>query len=176
MGSDKQSLSHWMWRFPEERLKGLCCRMHTRCVTEHISPAMPCPWSTYRHMQSTCWEKAEEKAMGTQAEGMKCKMYQDTLLMGTVSAPETERTLPPWHCNPVLLSLHFQWEMWLTSSPEEQLKGTSNKHKAQGYFPAVQQDCHIQCTRKLNGSECPDSISHYISTSGYYLDPAASPV
>lgn len=62
MLSDKQGLSHWERRFPEGRLKGLCCRMHTRCVREHISPATPCPWSTCRHRQSTCWEKAEECA------------------------------------------------------------------------------------------------------------------
>lgn len=136
-------------------LKGLCCRMHTRCVREHNSPATPCPWSTFRHMQSTSGKgRRVWKATGTQAEGMKwCKMYQSTLL--AVSAPE--RTLPPQHCHPVLLSLHFQWGMCLASSPEEQFEGSLNDHKAKGYFPAVQQECHIQCTSKWNGSECPDS-------------------
>lgn len=88
MGSDKQGLSHWVWRSPEERLQGLCCRMHTRCVREHIPPTTPCPWRTCRHRQSTCWGKGRRvwKAVGTQAEGMKWhKIYQITLLMGPVS-------------------------------------------------------------------------------------------
>lgn len=32
---------------------------HKMCKRAHLS-ATPCPWSTCRHMQSTCWEKAGE--------------------------------------------------------------------------------------------------------------------
>lgn len=123
---------------------------HKMCKRAHLF-ATPCPWSTCRHMQSTCWEKAGEcgkpGALGQKAwssvRGIRA------FSPCTVSAPETERTLPPWHCHSVLLSLYFQWRMWLTSSPNEQLEGTLNNHKAEGVFQLS--DRTVTSSARANG-------------------------
>lgn len=75
----------------------MCKRAHLSChpmSMEHLQPHAEHLLGRGRRV----W-----KAAGTQAEAMKwCKMYQSILLTGTVSAPETERSL--WNLGTATLS------------------------------------------------------------------------
>ena len=173
-----RGLSHWALQSPKERLERHCCRMCTRCIREHVLPAASCRWGIHRHLHSTCVGKAEacNRPWAVREKARSSARCTSTRTSPVLSTPGTERTLKPWQCCLVLQSLHFNSEPEWPAHQMSRLEGPSNSRRAKGYFPVVQQDSHIQYASKWNGSECPDSTSHHITTPGYYLGQGASPV
>lgn len=113
-GPDKWGLSHWPWQSPEERLEGLCCRIHTDHIREHISPASP---GTVEHLQAPAGARQKPWAPTEKAQHSARCILTHT---GAACTWNWMVTLKCQQCCPILQSLPFQGWTWLTSSPVKQ--------------------------------------------------------
>lgn len=158
----------------QELTSGVC---HTECssflgkgLRDIPAECVPVPyvtshqWSIHRDTGSICWGKAEV-----------CKKFwtfrEDHMsIVRSWTQVDALKTISPAHS----LSPHISCGEFDKTTRWAGLKVLWTV--AKGYVSVVQQDCHVTYMPKWKGSECPGSTSHYITTTGFHLVQAASPV
>lgn len=151
------------------RLLGLSCRMRAWHAREHVPSATPCGWGSYRDIESTCWRSVLE-VTGTRGGARNITSCVPMGAVYTWNQVGALKFISPAPSSRLRIS-HGEpyWQIHQMS----RLEGPPNSSKAKGYFPVVQQSCHVLYMTKWKGSGCAGSTTCYITTSGCFLVQAA---